>query len=277
MSAASCPRWEQGGRCWSRGRRRVRTASPADKDLLQLPGDNPDLWERIKSGQVTLNNVVCKAPTADLSLIERTTEQFTLEARTIEELDAKINPPPTTNGTTPCPPSSKPSPPQRAVEIMKAWAYHPLTPPITFDEGIRIYTSLGMRGDPKEPDFFYSDLAETEADSFLLTSEEGISTCQVRLSNWLPEEYWEHSRPRACAYYSDFVQAFRVILGDARTSEDEDDYSTSRWVTDEQVSVILETRSALVLLTLKSPQRTRNFLDELEAEANGEEIGDDYF
>ena len=83
--------------------------------------------------------------------------------------------------------------PQRAVEIMKAWAYHPW--PITFDEGIRIYTRLGMRGDPEEPDFFYSDLAETEADSFLLTSEEGISTCQVRLSNWLPEEYWEHSRP----------------------------------------------------------------------------------
>ena len=72
-----------------------------DKNFLQLLRDNPDLWERIKSGQVTLNNVVCKTPTADLSLIERTTEQFTLEARTIEELDAKINPPPTTNGTTP--------------------------------------------------------------------------------------------------------------------------------------------------------------------------------
>ena len=72
-----------------------------DKNFLQLLRDNPDLWERIKSGQVTLNNVVCKTPTADLSLIERTTEQFTLEARTIEELDAKINPLPTTNGTTP--------------------------------------------------------------------------------------------------------------------------------------------------------------------------------
>ena len=72
-----------------------------DKNFLQLLRDNPDLWERIKSGQVTLNNVVCKTPTADLSLIERTTEAFTLEARTIEELDAKINPPPTTNGTTP--------------------------------------------------------------------------------------------------------------------------------------------------------------------------------
>ena len=165
--------------------------------------------------------------------------------------------------------------PQRAVEIMKAWAHHPW--PITFDEGTRIYTSLGMRGDPEEPRFFYSDLAETEADSSFIVREYGISSCQVRLSNWLPEEYSESSRPRARAYYSDFVQAFRVILGDARTSEDEDDYSASRWVTDEQVSVILEATSALVLLTLKSPQRTRNFLDELEAEANGEEIGADYF
>ena len=59
------------------------------------------MWERIKNGQVTLNNVVCKTPTADLSLIERTTEQFTLEARTIEELDTELNPLPTTNGTTP--------------------------------------------------------------------------------------------------------------------------------------------------------------------------------
>ena len=31
-----------------------------DKNFLQLLCDNPDLWERIKSGQVTLNNVVCK-------------------------------------------------------------------------------------------------------------------------------------------------------------------------------------------------------------------------
>lgn len=63
-----------------------------DKNFLQLLRDNPDLWERIKSGQVTLNNVVCKTPTADLSLIERTTETFTLEPETIRALDAKITP-----------------------------------------------------------------------------------------------------------------------------------------------------------------------------------------
>ena len=165
--------------------------------------------------------------------------------------------------------------PQRAVQIMKAWAHHPW--PITFDEGTRIYTSLGMRGDPQDPELFTSDMSPAKPDSYLVSTNGVIDESVLRLSDWLPEEYWEHSRPRARAYYSDFVQAFRVILGDARTSEDEDDYSASRWVTDEQVSVILEATSALVLLTLKSPQRTRNFLDELEAEANGEEIGADYF
>ena len=52
-------------------------------------------------GRVTLNNVVCKTPTADLSLIERTTEAFTLEPETIRALDTEPTPLPTTNGTTP--------------------------------------------------------------------------------------------------------------------------------------------------------------------------------
>ena len=165
--------------------------------------------------------------------------------------------------------------PQRAVEIMKAWAYHPW--PITFDEGTRIYTSLGMRGDPEEPRFFYSDLAETEADSSLIVRDYSISSCQVRLSNWLPEEYWEHSRPRARAYYHDFAQAFHGTLGDSLLSEDGDEYSASRWVTDKRVSVRLAATQALVLLTVISPQQTEYFLDEREAEENGEEIGADYF
>ena len=43
----------------------------------------PALWERIKSGQIALNNVVCKTPTADLPLTERTTETSAPEAETI--------------------------------------------------------------------------------------------------------------------------------------------------------------------------------------------------
>ena len=101
MSAASCPRWEQGGGVGAGGGGVFEPHRPPARTSSNCRATTPALWERIKSGQVTLNNVVCKTRTADLSLIERTTEQFTLEARTIEELDAKINPPPTTNGTTP--------------------------------------------------------------------------------------------------------------------------------------------------------------------------------
>ena len=165
--------------------------------------------------------------------------------------------------------------PQRAVEIMEAWAYHPW--PITFDEGARIYTSLGMRGDPEEPRFFYSDLAETEADSSFIVRDYGISSCKIRLSNWLPEEYWDRSRPRARAYYSDLVRVFCGMLGAPIFAKDDDVRSSSRWVTDKQVGVRLGGGATLVILTVDSPQRTRNFLDELEAEANGEEIGADYF
>ena len=165
--------------------------------------------------------------------------------------------------------------PQRAVEIMRAWAYHPW--PITFDEGTRIYTGLGMRGDPEEPRFFYSDLAETEADSSFIMRDYGISSCQVRLSNWLPEEHWEYSRPRARAYYHDFAQAFRDVLGETRTSRERDDYAASLWIANGQVSVRLSATQALVLLAVESPQQTEYTLEELEAEANGEEIGADCF
>ena len=82
VPATFCPMGPR-ARCWGRGVRRVRTISPADENFLRLLRDNPDLWERIKSGQVTLNNVVCKTPTADPPLTERTTETSTPEAETI--------------------------------------------------------------------------------------------------------------------------------------------------------------------------------------------------
>ena len=74
---------------------------PPTRTSSRCRAATPALWERIKGGQITPNNVVRKTRTADLSLIERTTEAFTLEPETIRALDAKINPPPTTNGTAP--------------------------------------------------------------------------------------------------------------------------------------------------------------------------------
>ena len=165
--------------------------------------------------------------------------------------------------------------PQRAVEIMKAWAYHPW--PMTVQDGIDVYTSLGFKGDPQDPELFTSDMSPAKPDSYLVSTGGIIDESVLRLSNWLPEEYWEHSRPRARAYYSDLVRVFCGMLGAPIFAKDDDVRSSSRWVTDKQVGVRLGGGATLVILTVDSPQRTRNFLDELEAEANGEEIGADYF
>ena len=114
--------------------------------------------------------------------------------------------------------------PQRAVEIMKAWAYHPW--PITFDEGTRIYTSLGFKGDPQDPELFTSDISPVKPDSYLVSTGGIIDESVLRLSDWLPEEYWEHSRPRARAYYHGFARAFRKVLGETRASREGDDSSS---------------------------------------------------
>ena len=68
--------------------------------------------------------------------------------------------------------------PQRAVEIMKAWAYHPW--PMTVQDGIDVYTSLGFKGDPDKSQFFTSDSSPTETDSFYYQRTIGRTHCQNR-------------------------------------------------------------------------------------------------
>ncbi len=48
--------------------------------------------------------------------------------------------------------------PERAVEIMKAWAYHPW--PMSVQDGIDVYTNLGFKGDPRDPESFASDMRD---------------------------------------------------------------------------------------------------------------------
>ena len=46
--------------------------------------------------------------------------------------------------------------PERAVQIMRAWAHHSW--PMTVQDGIDVYTSLGSAGDP--PESFASDMRD---------------------------------------------------------------------------------------------------------------------
>ena len=61
-----------------------------DDDFARLMADNPDFWDDVKKGKVSLHNTVSKTPTADLNGIKYTSSTFSLEQRTIQEIDKKI-------------------------------------------------------------------------------------------------------------------------------------------------------------------------------------------
>ena len=153
--------------------------------------------------------------------------------------------------------------PQRAVEIMKAWAYHPW--PITFDEGIRIYTSLGMRGESRDAHLFYSDLSDNEPDSSFVSINGFIESC------------WEISLPQSRLHYSAISGAYEELMGPPQSKINKNNAFSARWILDNRITVELGGNEAFIDITVESPTQTRYLLDELEAEANGEEIGADYF
>ena len=165
--------------------------------------------------------------------------------------------------------------PQRAVEIMKAWAYHPW--PITFDEGTLIYTSLGFKGDPKQPRYFTSDMSPTKPDSTFIVRDGHIEDCRMRLSNWLPEEKWAKSLQHSRRAYTSFVAQFSRLLGRPQSVIDTNAEYSTRWIVNNMTTVRLGGNAAFIALTIESPKQTGYLLEELAAKENGEEIGADYF
>ena len=64
--------------------------------------------------------------------------------------------------------------PQRAVQIMRAWALHSW--PMTVQDGIDVYTGLGFSPHPQEPQLFTSDTSPDEADSFFTSEGDQIDS-----------------------------------------------------------------------------------------------------
>ena len=61
-----------------------------DKEFLQLMRDNPELWRRVKNGEVQLNNVVSVTNSKGLSSTTYESTPFTLEQRTIDHIDKQL-------------------------------------------------------------------------------------------------------------------------------------------------------------------------------------------
>ena len=166
--------------------------------------------------------------------------------------------------------------PERAVEIMKAWAYHPW--PITFDEGIRIYTSLGFVGDPAQPRYFTSDMSPTKPDSLFHGKGSMIDGVRLQISNRISSDgNRTTSHEAAHAHYHSIRKEFLRTLSTPYSSKDTNTRLSTQWFLHSGVGVRLGGNMSLISITLESPMQAKYHIEELEAEANGEEIGTDYF
>ena len=75
--------------------------------------------------------------------------------------------------------------PQRAVQIMRAWAFHSW--PMSVRDGIDVYTSFGFSPHPQEPQLFTSDTSPDEADSFFTSEGDQIDSVHASLSKYYPQ------------------------------------------------------------------------------------------
>ena len=166
--------------------------------------------------------------------------------------------------------------PEHAVQIMKAWAYHPW--PITFDEGTRIYTSLGFKGDPKQPRYFTSDMSPTKPDSLFHGKDNMIDGVRLQISNRISSaDNRTASHKGTRTHYYSIRKEFLRTLSTPYSSKDAETRFSTQWFLHNGVGVRLGGNMSLISITLESPTQARYHIEELEAEENGEEIGADYF
>ena len=158
----------------------------------------------------------------------------------------------------------------RAVEIMRAWALH--TWPMTADEGVEVYTGLGFASLTEDRTFFTSDMSPQEVDSFFLIKDDRVRKVSLRLSNWVPEEDWEHSLPKSRAAFDEYARAYTELLGESFSFEDEGTDFSRRWILDTKVMVMLIGNEAFIDLYIDSPENTELFLWEREMEERGEPL-----
>ena len=76
--------------------------------------------------------------------------------------------------------------PQRAVQIMRAWAYHSW--PMSVQDGIEVYTGLGFSGGIGSPEMFTSDVSPDEPDSYFVSLDGLITSLEIAVTNVLPAE-----------------------------------------------------------------------------------------
>ena len=151
--------------------------------------------------------------------------------------------------------------PERAVQIMRAWAFHPW--PMSVQDGIDVYTSFGFSPHPQEPQLFTSDTSPDEADSFFTSEGDQIDSVHTSLSNIIPEALGAAFRSQVRAAYAGFVAAFTEVLGRPKSVKDKNGVFSSQWFLDNGVGVELSGNDGLISLSFESPEMAGIHQDDL--------------
>ena len=151
--------------------------------------------------------------------------------------------------------------PERAVQIMRAWAFHSW--PMSVQDGIDVYTSFGFSPHPEEREVFTSDMSPDEADSFFTSEGDQIDSVRTHLSNVVPKEERPAYRSQVRAAYAGFVAAFTGVLGRPRSVKDRGGRFSSQWFLDNGVGVWVGGNDGLIALSFESPEMADIHQDDL--------------
>ena len=151
--------------------------------------------------------------------------------------------------------------PQRAVQIMRAWAFHPW--PMSVQDGIDVYTGLGFSGGSGNPEMFTSDVSPDEPDSYFVSLDGFITSLEIAVTNVLPKEAEEEHLLRARGFYFSCLRAFKEQLGAPIREQKHQARRNAQWFLVNGTGVRLSGTNRMVTLFLESPQMAGVHQDDL--------------
>ena len=151
--------------------------------------------------------------------------------------------------------------PERAVQIMRAWAFH--SRPMTVQDGIDVYTNLGFTGDIGNPEMFTSDVSPDEPDSYFVSLDGLITSLEIAVTNVLPKEAEKEHLSRARGFYCSCLRAFKEQLGTPIREQKRRARRNAQWFLTNGTGVRLSGTNRMVTLFLESPEMADIHQDDL--------------
>ena len=159
-------------------------------------------------------------------------------------------------------------PPDRFIEIVKAWANHSW--PITTEKARELYESLGYRANPSDPSLFISDLsADGEPDSYYTSIDNHVNSIRLTIARRCPdEEESKHSSlvsETYAAYCAAFERTFNNTTNHSQTNRaDEWTIRSDEWTLDNDVRIGIGNIGVTIAFFICSPYMTQLLREEQE-------------